>query len=304
MRKVAIVGMAPLARVQVKELAPDYEIWGMNDSHHWLERADRWFEIHPKGFIEDAVAGRGEFTRRVAETHLDWLKSTDIPLYMGQRYEEFPSSIAYPAETIIAKHCPRDENGVPYPYFTSTFPYMIALAIEEGVDEITLLGGDLSSTDEYVDQRPCVEWWLGYAMGRGIRVIVRKTSPVMWGPPYGFMTGDVERLQDMAQKRVDEAKDAYLTAYGQMVHIIAVYEERLWTLGKLRNPSPETKKFFEDRLRKTYTEVKAREQTLHAQLGKLRDAQHWLATLGFKDVHPGKLPILRIPEGEKEEVMA
>lgn len=292
--------MAPMVRTQVDQLAPDVEIWAMNDSHHFLERMDRSFEIHPKDFIEDAANGRGEFTRRVAETHINWLETTTVPVYMGRRYEEFPSSIPYPITEVIEAHCPRDEKGQPYPYFTSTFPYMIALALHEGVDELTLLGADMSSTGEYADERPCVEWWLGYARGRGVSVRVPNTSPVMWGPPYGFMTGSLERVQDMAQKRVDRAKDDYLKSYGQVVDAEAVLREREWIVRHVRPSQEEAKQFFLDRAQKAADELTKRSETLYAQLGLLRDAQHWMATLGFKDIHPGSLPTLRIPRGDED----
>jgi hypothetical protein len=55
-------------------------------------------------------------------------------------------------------------------YFTSTVAYAIALAVHQGFDEINLYGVPLEHHTEYAHQRPCVEFWIGVAKGRGILV--------------------------------------------------------------------------------------------------------------------------------------
>ncbi len=68
-------------------------------------------------------------------------------------------------------------------YFTSSIAYAIVLAILEKVDRIRLYGFELwsgSDANEYTVQAPCVEFWLAFAMGRGIKVempfLTMKTS--------------------------------------------------------------------------------------------------------------------------------
>jgi hypothetical protein len=61
----------------------------------------------------------------------------------------------------------------PGAYFTSSIAYAICLAILEKVDRIRLYGLELwagSDVNEYTVQAPCVEFWLAFAMGRGIKV--------------------------------------------------------------------------------------------------------------------------------------
>jgi len=58
-------------------------------------------------------------------------------------------------------------------YFTSSMAYTICYAILEKVDRIRLYGFEVWSgcdSNEYAFQRPCVDFWLAFAMGRGIKI--------------------------------------------------------------------------------------------------------------------------------------
>ena len=60
-------------------------------------------------------------------------------------------------------------------YFTSTIAYMVAYAILQKVDRIRLYGFELwsgSDANEYDFQRPCIDFWLAVAIGKGIIVEV------------------------------------------------------------------------------------------------------------------------------------
>ena len=62
---------------------------------------------------------------------------------------------------------------IPGGYFTSTIAYMLAYAIMEKVDRIRLYGFEMWSgldNNEYYYQRPCVDFWIAFALGRGIKV--------------------------------------------------------------------------------------------------------------------------------------
>jgi hypothetical protein len=47
-----------------------------------------------------------------------------------------------------------------------------------------LAGCDLSANTEYYSQRPCVEYWIGYAKAKGISVMVPEQSTLLKGPFY------------------------------------------------------------------------------------------------------------------------
>lgn len=65
-------------------------------------------------------------------------------------------------------------------YFSNTIDYMIALAIYEGATEINLYGVAVNTPDEYLYQRAGIHFWVGQAMGRGIKVrIMDKNSNIL-----------------------------------------------------------------------------------------------------------------------------
>ena len=66
-------------------------------------------------------------------------------------------------------------------YFTSTISYMIAYAIYKGFTEIFLYGVALNGADEYKAQRQAVEYWIGIAEGRGIKVFIAENE-ICWCP--------------------------------------------------------------------------------------------------------------------------
>ena len=153
--KVAIVGTASLTTPAV-DLDETWEVWGLNDGY-WItgleQRATRWFEIH----------GDTELTRaRRSPDHWDRLGNMTIPVYTLYSLPTVRTAVVLPIEQLAMI---RD-------YFACTMAYQIALAIHEGADAISLYGMPLLGAREAIVERPCVEWWLGYAAGRGITVDV------------------------------------------------------------------------------------------------------------------------------------
>src|SRR5690606_6566767 len=65
--------------------------------------------------------------------------------------KEHPGTKPYPVQEAIALMGNRR-------YFTSSFSYMLAHAILEGVDEIGIWGVDLVTDEEYTRQRPAAEF--------------------------------------------------------------------------------------------------------------------------------------------------
>src|SRR5262245_29917107 len=118
-RKVGIVGFWPVTR----DLAftdphwADAEIWSLN--HNWpylpKDRWSAWIDIHDpqwsatKGLKPEVWADHETFLRA----------SHGKPIYMQRHYDEYPDSVAYPREEIVARFGRR--------YFTSAVAYLIAL---------------------------------------------------------------------------------------------------------------------------------------------------------------------------------
>lgn len=164
--KVAIVGTAPSSR----DLAPfndaSWEIWGCSNVYKHIPRWGRWFELHDLESRKNTDEYPG---------HYDWLKKQTTPVYMQEVHDEIPGSVAYPKQQIL------DEFGG---YFTNSVSYMIALAIQEGAVEIGIYGVDMAVQDadghsEYAHQRPSCEYFVGIAVGRGIKVDIPPESDLL-----------------------------------------------------------------------------------------------------------------------------
>jgi hypothetical protein len=70
-------------------------------------------------------------------------------------------------------------------YWNSSIAYMLALAIHEGAEEIAIYGVDMKGDDEYGYQKPNMEYLIGLAIGRGIKVTIPDASPLLKFNPVG-----------------------------------------------------------------------------------------------------------------------
>lgn len=165
--KVAIVGTAP-SHVSAPYHDPSFEVWSLNDAWKVVPRADRWFDLHSPFVLR--------WGARRPRGHLAWLARFAGPVYLHAADPDIPTSVAYPLAEVVA--------SIGQPYLTSGPAYMLALAIHERADQIMLCGVDLTD-DDYRYQRPCVEWLIGLAMGRGIPVLLPSGCPLLSGPLYG-----------------------------------------------------------------------------------------------------------------------
>lgn len=171
MKQVAILGTGA-SWVDAPFDNPEIEIWGLNYLNLGFEqntkgnnRFTRWFHMHTREFLEPCI---------------DFLKKLPIPLYTLQQYDDIPASVAYPiadVEAYFGRSLWRCSTG-----------YMIALAIYEGYNRIFLYGVNMSyADDEYTEQKPSVEYWIGRAEDRGIEVIIPDSSDILKVPyKYGY----------------------------------------------------------------------------------------------------------------------
>lgn len=190
-KTVALVGMAPTSCSLAPYDDEDVEIWGLNEaaSFQWMKRWTRWFQLHKSDdFMRDLNPHRMH-ERGYVRGHYDWLKTQhNKPIYMQFVYSEIPDSKELPLVELYSTLLPglRRGNEKSVKYFTSTFAYMMALAIYEMFERIELYGFEMSGGDEFVPQKACAEFWIGYALGRGIEVVLPEGSQLAWGPLYGF----------------------------------------------------------------------------------------------------------------------
>lgn len=157
--RVAIVGGAPSSEMLAPFHDPDWKVWVLGNRHHKYPRFDRVFEIH-----ESRDENGPDYDAR--------LLALSCPVYVGSNFPEGPNVVRYNLDATRPFFFGRL-------YLSSTPAYMIAQAILEGASEIALYGCDMAVDDaEYFWQRPCVEAWIGVAIGRGIKVTIPDASPV------------------------------------------------------------------------------------------------------------------------------
>lgn len=203
MRSVAIIGFSEKTMKYCLTSKAD-EKWSLNHIYTIMDfpKVTRLFEMHKEYWYL-----RKEIPKSVA--YREWLKMDHgFPIYMQESEikPDIPSSTPYPLDEIIEDCLPglieRDENKneTIRKYFTSSFAYMMALAIHEKFDVIELYGIDMENNTEYGYQKPCGEFWIGIALGRGIKVILPKESLLCDADLYGYETVpyvDVNRLKEI-----------------------------------------------------------------------------------------------------------
>ena len=135
-----------------------------------LPRVDVWFEIHGSLLWPE--------NKHCGEPYIEFLKKLPIPVYMqDKRYCE--NATPLPMKELVK------EFG-PY-FFTSSFAWMMAMAMWEGASEIALFGIDMASRDEYILQRPGAYHFFTEAARRGIKISAPYESDIMQPPGlYGF----------------------------------------------------------------------------------------------------------------------
>ena len=163
-------------------------LWGINAVYQDFAPEDvlrfqSWFQLHSPEYM----------TRHWSEdwpAHRKWLELPHhpFPVYMQRHYEEFPRSQQFPRERIIHE-LPRGN------YQTCTASWLISFAILEGYEEIVLWGIN-GGPGEPLAARPCLEWWLGVAVGKGIKVGARMPTDLWSSCHWAVMDGNLEYAYD------------------------------------------------------------------------------------------------------------
>lgn len=192
--KVAIIGngAAPGAATMYDDT---WTFWGMNSVHRRRDLyVPRWalmFNLHRLAHLE-----------RDCPQYVDWdsvfsRRNPKVPMVVCDSWKGLlKNQVIYP-RAAIAK-MPRGE------YHASSFDMMVALAIHQKAELIHLHGANFatdSPREEPISARACLEYWCGYAQGRGIDVIpvrshglFKQFHLVMTDSYYGF--DDVHMIEE------------------------------------------------------------------------------------------------------------
>ena len=179
-KRVALIGFAESWK-EAPWNDENVEVWILNEFWKYAPRWDRCFEIHD---AETLGVTKRNLEEGEMKRHLEWLSQNHGTkrIYMRPEFCDgrFPNAEPLPLDDM----CKRFRAGR---YYTSTIAYMVALAIMEGYEWIGLYGIDLASDVEYVDQRPCAEYYIGIAEGRGIEIAFGATAAICKaGHLYGY----------------------------------------------------------------------------------------------------------------------
>ena len=112
--------------------------------------------LDEKPLVVAGLSNLGDIVQRI--------NKMGIPLVAPFKYAEIPLSEAFPL-----KECVK-EFGLPY--FNNTISYMIAYALLKGAKEIDIYGVNQASSSEYFYEKASVEYWIGIAVGRGVKITI------------------------------------------------------------------------------------------------------------------------------------
>lgn len=202
-RRVVIYGAAggSVVRRRIPWDSDGWEIWAINnfwnvsrDSAGRL-RADIWWEQH-QIFPDEDGPERG---KAIQDDHdMAWIRTCPVPLYVTEPFPANPNAVVWPIEYYAAQY--RD-------YFTCTFAMQMAEAIDVGFEEIAIFGlGLLSGTQrEATVESSCLNYWLGLAEGKGVKLSIDRDSFLLQHPyRYGHQYWLERRFVEEYLRRWDE----------------------------------------------------------------------------------------------------
>lgn len=194
------------------------EVWGVNDVIYWRD-VKLLFNMHDMS---------KEFGNTYVQAAINKVNRLRIPVLSLRHYPEIPTSMAYPIEE-ISKAFGTD-------YFTNGIDYEIAYALYLGFEKISLYGINMVQESEYAYEKPGLEYWTGFARGRGVEVKFHGEHITLmrtWdGKLYGYPDRWQKEVQELREHLIEQEKKKELT-----VQNCYLYEK--FVLGKGRKKRDE-----------------------------------------------------------------
>lgn len=306
-KEVCILGYAEETRDLVHNLPSNVEIWGINMAHMFTKKGanlTRWLQIHPRDWASQGSPATGYWGR--PKTHFDFLKSFKGDVVMSYEEPDIPNCKVFPFD--------RFEKDFGSDYYTSSFAYLAAMAIDEGYDKIYFYGVNLTAMDEYIHQKAGLEYFIGYAKAKGIEVEIPDGSGLLTAPNYGVSTKE-GKLQAHVSERLASARDSLdESAVNISIARTMGLDTQHWdeflgeimqltvneiqempgdsvskeVLGKLGKKLRDTIADRIERRNRVFTKMESQsQQHYHAAQGKVGAEQHYLSLLGGIDYRAG-----------------
>lgn len=193
-----------------------WEIWvlGIRAYHANYLRITRIFEIH-EDLVLEKYKDKVTVPVYVPNDYYNKLMHMSIPVVVSYHADAFKRFEGHVNLQYFPLQAVNEMYGAEY--LTSTCSYMIAQAVLEGAEEIAIFGVDMAVDNaEYFYQRPCMEAWIGFAKGRGVKVTISEQSPLgrnsdLYGSHFHgdkdtgvFTEAEFNTLAAQHQERVDE----------------------------------------------------------------------------------------------------
>ena len=155
MKKLSLVGKGTGWERSFKDQKDDREIWCVSTIFAELQTIEvepfRIFQLHERKIFEP------------------WISTEQTRVVLIRENPEFPDAMVLPVQPLMNVFGAR---------FSSTFAWMLGLAMYEGYTDINIRGVHLGSQSEYFDQRDAFFWFVGLAQGRGIKINIDEDSGV------------------------------------------------------------------------------------------------------------------------------
>jgi hypothetical protein len=182
----------------------DAEVWSVNMGYQQIAML--------KGHVEKIFMAhrqtRDPYGRKMFFwEHFNKLAEAGVEIWNIHRVKGLNSRL-YPLKRLMKKY------GTDY--FSNTISYMIVWAIEKGYKKIRLYGVDMMTQQEYGWEKGGLEYWIGYARGRGLTVEICEDSQLLrtiTGKPYGikyWRLKDIDPFGLLRRKRKNLPSDSEL----------------------------------------------------------------------------------------------
>ena len=157
-----------------------YECWGLAHAPEACT-LDRVFESHSEAIV-----------RKHGPAHIERLKEIAdfLPLYTPWRWSE-----KLGRHHTVLKHDPEFQ-------YESSVAYPMVLAIKQRPEEIGLFGINMAGDDEYAYQRPNMQYLVGYARAKGIKVTIHPESQLFASQWTAGIYGHPDNINDMDYRLV------------------------------------------------------------------------------------------------------
>lgn len=204
MARYALLGFADTFKLAFEDQYADVRRIGLNELWKYVPESvvtstgtfpgwTEWLEVHDEDSLGLTRRALGQDAQEVA-AHRAWLdrQPPDKIIWMQDRFVgQFPAARAFPLAEIQRRFAPYTSRAK-WDYLTSSLALGMAMLLIRGRDEhwqitdadeaatwILLAGIDLVGTGEYQHQRPCLEWFVGFAQALGVDVVIPETSPLL-----------------------------------------------------------------------------------------------------------------------------